>query len=53
MPEDPGAGSCSHIDGLFFERMAQHAGMVPSLPDERVLCINRRTALSVNRPVRG
>ena len=53
VPEEPGAGSCSHIDGLFFERMAVHAGVVPPLPDQGVLCVNRRTTLSVNRPVRG
>lgn len=52
VPEDPAARSCGHIDGLLFERMAVHAGTVPPLPDQRVLCVNRRTALSVNRPAR-
>lgn len=52
VPEEMEARSCSHIDGLLFERTAVHAGVVPPLPDQQVLCINRRTTLSVNRPVR-
>jgi hypothetical protein len=42
--------SCNHVDGLFMERAAAAGGPVPSLPDNSVLCINRRTYLSVTRP---
>lgn len=51
MEEDPAPGSCGHVDGIFLERVAAVGGPIPFLPDRSVLCINRRTRLSVSRPV--
>lgn len=51
MEENP--ESCNHVDGIFLERVAAAGGPVPPLPDMTVLCVNRRTRLSVSRPVLG
>lgn len=47
LPEDPG-DSCRHSDGIFLERLAMAAGLVPNVPE--VLLKHRFTPISTYTP---
>ncbi len=47
LPED--RASCYHSDGVFLDKLGEVCGIVPNIPD--VLCVNRKTPLSVYSPM--
>jgi hypothetical protein len=46
LPEDP--GGCGHSDGVFMERLAAAAGIIPGI--DEVLCEHRNTPWSTYSP---
>ncbi len=49
LPEAPADADCRHSDGVFLERVAAHAGIVPNIPD--VLVTHRFTRYSTYSPM--
>jgi hypothetical protein len=49
LPEDPTDSVCRHSDGLFLEKLASAAGVIPAVPD--ILVTHRHTSVSTYSPM--